>query len=158
MQTAVNRIAASNSSCPMPATADAISPVNAATSAAPATPAAIPSATVRPRRGTPTVAARTMLTINAASRTSRNTMTATASMGGPALNANAKRSQYIGLTTLAQAAIGAQTRFRGLAGICRRPTASTRIEPELYNALSQNQDRLHARMRKDSAVHFFDPW
>src|ERR1700722_12931564 len=83
MQTAANRIAALNNSCPTPSTAAAISPANPATSAAPSTPAAQPPAIHRPRPGTPRLAAMTMPSTSPASSTSRETMIRVASMTTP---------------------------------------------------------------------------
>src|SRR6185437_11335032 len=80
MQTAVNSTAASNSSCPLPCSAPEISLAKAATSIAPRMPAAMPVATQRPRPLTPSLAASTTPTMSDASRTSRKTMMAVASM------------------------------------------------------------------------------
>src|SRR5215475_8403601 len=66
---------------PEPANCWAIWPAKTATSAAPATPAAMPPAIQRRRPATPSVAASTTPTIRPASRTSRKTMRAAASMG-----------------------------------------------------------------------------
>src|SRR5262245_45059159 len=72
--------AAVNSSWPRPSNAEVICAAKAATTADPATPARIPSATARPRPGTPREAARTTPIIRPASSTSRKTMTSAASM------------------------------------------------------------------------------
>src|SRR5579885_1960360 len=80
MTTAANRIAASNNSWPIPATARLIAPAPPATAAAPSTPPAMPSETQRPRPGAPRLAAMTMPTTSAASSTSRSTMIAVGNM------------------------------------------------------------------------------
>src|SRR5262245_9672969 len=85
MRTAANSTPALNSSWPMPAAAAAIASAKAATRQAPTTPATTPANTQRPRGATPLVPAMTMLTTSAASRTSRKTMIAVASMRTPAL-------------------------------------------------------------------------
>ena len=81
MTTANSRIAALNSSCPEPAAKSLISSANAATQPAASTPHSTPSPTQRRLPGTPRLAASTMPTISAASRTSRKTTIALASMG-----------------------------------------------------------------------------
>src|SRR5215467_119249 len=80
MSTARINTAAVNSSCPRPSKAEVIWAAKAATTADPATPVRIPSATVRPRPGTPREAARTTPIIKPASSTSRKTMTSAASI------------------------------------------------------------------------------
>src|SRR5437762_11619910 len=81
MMTAANRMAALNTSWPIPSTAAAIVSAPPATRMAPAIPAAIPPPTQKSRRATPRLAAMTMPTISAASSTSRKTMIAVASIG-----------------------------------------------------------------------------
>src|SRR5689334_20100426 len=78
--TAANRTAASNSSWPMPEAAADNAPAKPATASAPTVPAATPPATQAPRPGAPRLAAMTMPTISAASRISRKTIMAAASI------------------------------------------------------------------------------
>src|SRR6202043_563380 len=79
MTTATPRIAALNSSCPMPANNCDNAPANAATTQAASVPASTPPPIQRLRCGTEPVTASTMPTINPASKTSRNTMMSAAS-------------------------------------------------------------------------------
>src|SRR3979411_498947 len=81
MITAMPRIAALNSSCPMPANSCDRAPVNAATTQAAAVPASTPPPIQRLRCGTEPVTASTMPIINPASNTSRKTMMSAASTG-----------------------------------------------------------------------------
>src|SRR3979411_1013457 len=81
MITAMPRIAALNSSCPMPANSCDRAPVNAATTQAAAVPASTPPPIQRFRCGTEPVTASTMPIINPASNTSRKTMMSAASTG-----------------------------------------------------------------------------
>src|SRR5665213_2983650 len=74
--TAMPRIDALKTSCPMPAANCESACAPNATRSEPAMPAAMPVAIQRPRPAMPRVAAATMPTISAASRTSRNTMSA----------------------------------------------------------------------------------
>src|SRR5260221_4562180 len=79
--TAMARIAALNSSCPMPANSCDSAPANAPTTQAASTPASTPPPIQRLRCGTEPVTASTMPTINPASKTSRKTMISAASIG-----------------------------------------------------------------------------
>src|SRR6202790_2626083 len=79
--TATPRIAALNSSCPMPANSCDSAPANAATTQAASAPASTPPPIQRLRLGTEPVTASTMPTINPASNTSRKTMMSAASIG-----------------------------------------------------------------------------
>src|SRR5215212_5654110 len=81
MITAMPRIAALNSSCPMPANSCDRAPVKAATTQAASTPASTPPPIQRLRCRTVPVTASTMPTIKPASNTSRNTMMRAASTG-----------------------------------------------------------------------------
>src|SRR5258708_17505034 len=89
IDTAIRSTSALKISWPMPEAAEAIAPAKIATTTAPAPPPAIPFATHMARPATPRVAARTMPMISAASSTSRNTITAVASMCGPLLGDDA---------------------------------------------------------------------
>src|SRR5260221_9529702 len=80
MITAARRTLALKTSCPTPLTAEAMTPADAATTNAPRTPAPTPEPIHRVLPGTPRAAAYTTLTISAASRTSRKTRRAVASM------------------------------------------------------------------------------
>ena len=80
ISTAASSTPALKISCPTPSIALAMRSADSATSSAPSTPAATPLATQRPRPSSPRVAASTMVTTSAASRTSRNTSSAAASM------------------------------------------------------------------------------
>src|ERR1700688_4364475 len=73
------RMAALNSSCPMPAKSCDSAPANAATTQAASTPASTPPPIQRLRCGTEPVTASTIPTISPASNTSRNTMMRAAS-------------------------------------------------------------------------------
>src|ERR1700724_820782 len=84
--TATPRIAALNSSCPMPANSWDKAPANAATTQAASAPASTPPTIQRLRCGTEPVTARTMPTINPASKTSRKTMMSAASIGARLLH------------------------------------------------------------------------
>src|ERR1700736_574778 len=79
--TATLRIAALNSSCPIPANSWDKAPANAATMQAASAPASTPPTIQRLRCGTEPVTASTMPTINPASKTSRKTMISAASIG-----------------------------------------------------------------------------
>src|SRR5271166_2586092 len=74
MTTATMRIEALKISCPIPASALAIAPANAATRQAPTTPAAMPAAMTSLLPCTPCVTASTMPTMRPASMISRKTM------------------------------------------------------------------------------------
>src|SRR5512135_2903003 len=80
MATATISTAALKSSCPAPWKREARRPANTATRQAPRAPAASPRAIQRPRRGTPLLEARTTPTTRPASRISRKTITALASI------------------------------------------------------------------------------
>src|SRR6266496_416151 len=80
MTTAMPSTVALKSSWPTPLAIDAMLSVPSATIPAPARPATIPAASQRARPGTVRVAAATIPISSAASRTSRKTMTAVASM------------------------------------------------------------------------------
>src|SRR5215212_879899 len=81
MITAMPRIAALNSSCPMPANSCDSAPVKTATTQAASAPASTPPPIQRLRCGTAPVTASTMPIIRPASNTSRNTMMRAASTG-----------------------------------------------------------------------------
>src|ERR1700716_380074 len=81
MITATPRMAALNSSCPMPANSCDSAPANAATRQAAHAPASTPPPIQRLRCGTEPVTASTMPIINPASKTSRKTMMSAASTG-----------------------------------------------------------------------------
>src|SRR5579863_6764042 len=81
ISTAKPRMAALNSSCPLPPNSCDKAPANSATMQAPSTPATTPPAIQRPRPATPDVTAMTMPTISPASKTSRNTIRSDGSTG-----------------------------------------------------------------------------
>src|ERR1700682_3571438 len=78
--TAIPRIDALKSSCPIPCASCEIAPAPPATSSEPTRPAPMPAPIHRPRAGMPRVAAATMPMMSAASRTSRKTMRAVPNM------------------------------------------------------------------------------
>src|ERR1700736_6288839 len=84
--TATLRIAALNSSCPIPANSWDKAPANAATTQAASAPASTPPTIQRLRCGTEPVTASTMPIINPASKTSRKTMMSAASIGARLLH------------------------------------------------------------------------
>src|SRR5882762_8471771 len=84
--TATARMAALNSSCPIPANSCDNAPANAATAQAASAPASTPPMIQRLRCGTEPVTASTMPIINPASKTSRNTMISAASTGARLLH------------------------------------------------------------------------
>src|ERR1700694_1483867 len=86
MITATPRMAALNSSCPIPANSWDKAPANAATTQAASAPASTPPTIQRLRCGTEPVTASTMPMINPASKTSRKTMMSAASTGARLLH------------------------------------------------------------------------
>src|SRR4029077_2968286 len=80
MITATPRMAALNSSCPIPSNSCDNAPANAATTQAASTPASTPPLIQRLRCGTSPVTASAMPTISPASNTSRKTMMSAASI------------------------------------------------------------------------------
>src|SRR6266852_6219882 len=84
--TATAKIAALNSSCPIPANSWDNAPANAATTQAASAPASTPPTIQRLRCGTEPVTASTMPMINPASKTSRKTMMSAASTGARLLH------------------------------------------------------------------------
>src|SRR5450759_4198502 len=86
MITAIPRIAALNSSCPIPANSWDSAPVNAATTQAASAPASTPPPIQRLRCGTEPVTASTIPMMSPASNTSRNTIMRAASTGAGLLH------------------------------------------------------------------------